>query len=54
MGKEIGYIRHYRYCRKETLAKCNNETRIVDTNISDWSEAFRENILSVRRKVLGT
>ena len=54
VGKEIGYIRHYRSCRKRILEKCNNETRIVDTNVSDWSEAFRDNILTVRRNVFGS
>ena len=49
-----GYIRHYRHCRRENYKDCMaNITRVLDTEVSDWAERFRENVLHVRKLVLG-
>ena len=53
MSEEFGYIRHFRQqCR--IPGKCKNMTRIVDTVVSDWAEAFKGEVMNVRRKVLGS
>ena len=51
MDEKFGYIHHFRSCRKRHMDRCN-ATRIVHTVVSDWVEAFRGNVIDVRRKVL--
>ena len=52
----MGYIRHFRACRKSNLKQCMNQTdtpRVVDTEVAEWSTKIAASVANVRKKVLG-
>ena len=52
---EEGNVRHFRHeCRKGNYEVCmTSMSRVVDTEVAEWAEGFRDNVVRVRKMILG-